>query len=105
MIDFKQAKDLFLQYKGEIIETEKEISIVNTNTLIDYWGKSHKVECKIQIVYRNPGFSVWSDEKTCAILGGGGRGCETMEEAIRVAKAQLEKYFFEKRNVEQTSLF
>lgn len=100
-----EARDLFSQYKGTITETEKGISIRNVNTLIDFWGKEHKVECSVEIKKRNGEYSVWFEEKTLEILGGGGTCCQTMEDALNVAKDKLMRYRFERKSLEQTSLF
>ena len=100
-----EARDLFSQYKGKITETESGISIVNTNKLIDFWGKEHRVECSVRIIKRNDGYSVWFEEKTLEILGGGGLHCATMDDAIKTARDKLERYRFEKKSQEQTTLF
>lgn len=100
-----EARELFSQYKGKITETETGISIVNVNKLIDFWGKEHRVECSVRIIKRNDGYSVWFEEKTLEILGGGGTCCQTMEDAIKTARDKLERYRFEKKSQEQTSLF
>ena len=100
-----KARELFSQYKGKITETESGISIVNVNKLIDFLGKEHRVECSVEIKKRNGEYSVWFDEKTLEILGGGGMGCKTMDDAIRTAREKLERYCFERKNNEQTVLF
>ena len=100
-----EARDLFSQYKGTITETESGISIVNTNKLIDFWGKEHRVECSVEIKKRNGEYSVWFEEKTLEILGGGGLHCATVDDAILTAKDKLEMYCFERKNNEQTALF
>ena len=100
-----EARDLFSQYKGKITETESGISIVNTNKLIDFWGKEHRVECSVEIKKRNGEYSVWFEEKTLEILGGGGLHCATMDDAIKTAKDKLMRYRFERKANEQTALF
>ena len=100
-----EARELFSQYKGKITETETGISIVNVNTLIDFWGIEHRVECSVEIKKRNGEYSVWFEEKTLEILGGGGTGCKSMEDAIKTARDKLERYRFERKSLEQTSLF
>ena len=99
------ARDLFSQYKGKITETESGISIVNTNKLIDFWGKEHRVECSVEIKKRKGEYSVWFEEKTLEILGGGGTCCQTMDDAIKTAKDKLMRYRFERKTNEQTALF
>lgn len=100
-----RAKEFLSQYKGTVTETKNGVKIANANTLIDYWGKPHKVECTVEIKQRDGEYSVWFDEKTLEILGGGGMGCKTMDDAIRTAREKLERYCFERKNNEQTSLF
>ena len=100
-----EARDLFSQYKGTITETESGISIVNTNKLIDFWGIEHRVECSVEIKKRNGEYSVWFEEKTLEILGGGGTCCQSIEDAIKTARDKLERYRFERKSLEQTSLF
>ena len=100
-----RAKEFLSQYKGTVTETKNGVKITNANTLIDYWGKPHKVECTVEIKQRDGEYSVWFDEKTLEILGGGGMGCKTMDEAIRTARDKLDRYCFVRKANEQTALF
>ena len=54
---------------------------------------------------RDGEYSVWFDEKTLEILGGGGMGCKTIDDAIKTARDKLERYRFERKTNEQTALF
>ena len=100
-----RAKEFLSQYKGTVTEIENGVKIANANTLIDYWGKPHKVECTVEIKKRDGEYSVWFDEKTLEILGGGGLHCATVDDAILTAKDKLEMYCFERKANEQTVLF
>lgn len=109
MSELEQAKDFLMQYKGKIQERENEITIKNKNILIDHEGKEHRVDCEITIEIDNEDengrYTLWYEEKTLEILGGGIAGYKTMAEALKIAEEKMERYRFERKGLEQTSLF
>lgn len=109
MNELEQAKDFLMQYKGKIQERENEITIKNKNILIGHEGKEHRVDCEITIEIDNEDengrYTLWYEEKTLEILSGGIAGYKTMAEALKIAEEKMEQYRFERKGLEQTSLF
>ena len=98
--------NLFTEYEGKIFETDNHITIENTNMISD-GIKAKRVLCTVRIVHYNRRelfqWSVEAEERGLEILGGCGLPCDDLDEALRKAERQLEKYNF--KRVEQTKLF
>lgn len=104
--------ELFCNYNGTITQKANEpgrLEFSSVNDLVDYWGKHHKVLCKITVnksfIVDPKRYSVWADEKTCEIIGGSARGSLTKDEALERVQKELVRYNFQQRRNMQTSLF
>ena len=109
---FFEVNNLFNHYQGTITSTDKFIRIENKNLLYDQRDDKYKcVPCHVEVGLCSEGavFPFYSDavEKTCSIIGGEGRPCETIDEVIKIATHQLKRYNFQEKSVcyEQLSLF
>ena len=98
--------NLFEQYEGTIYEGENHITI-EANNLISNTIRTKLNKCTVRIVYYDRrelfNWSVEAEERGLEILGGCGLPCDDLDEALRKAEKQLEKYNF--KRVEQISLF
>lgn len=104
--EYTQVISLLEKYKGDIKANSNAIWIENINTL-EWQGKQRKVNCHVEVSesegkYR---FNVNAEEQTISIIGGCGCPCETLEQALKQAEQMLKKYKFEKKEIQQTSLF
>ena len=104
--------DLFEQYEGTIYESENHISTgeritIEANNLISNTIRTKLNKCTVRIVYYDRrelfNWSVEAEERGLEILGDCGLPCDDLDEALRKAEKQLEKYNF--KRVEQISLF
>ena len=102
--EYTQIISLFEKYKGDIKMSGNGIRIENVNTL-EWLGKKKKVMCHVEIYEHEGEFVTNAEEKTISILGGCGSGFETLNEALSRAEHLLDRYKFEKKAVEQTSLW
>ena len=98
--------NLFTEYEGTIYEGENHITI-EANNLISNTIRTKLNKCTVRIVYYDRrelfNWSVEAEERGLEILGGCGLPCDDLDEALRKAKKQLERYNF--KRVEQISLF
>jgi hypothetical protein len=98
--------NLFAEYEGTIYESENRITIEADN-LISNTIRTKLNKCTVRIVYYDRrelfNWSVEAEERGLEILGGCGLPCDDLDEALRKAERQLEKYNF--KRVEQISLF
>ena len=104
--DKSRILNLFTEYEGTIYEDENRITIEADN-LISNTIRTKLNKCTVRIVYYDRGelfnWSVEAEERGLEILGGCGLPCDDLDEALRKAEKQLEKYNF--KRVEQISLF
>ena len=108
MTSYQYSKIIGLleQYKGQIKADGSSLTIENTNTL-EWMGERKKVNCHVRI-YENEGkypFIVDAEEKTISIIGGCGFPCHNLDDALFWAERLLGRYKFEKKAIEQTSLW
>lgn len=104
--EYSKIVGLLEQYKGQIKADNNSIAIENVNTL-EWMNEKKKVVCHIRI-YENEGkypFIIDAEEQTVSIIGGCGRPCENLEETLSTTERLLERYKFEKKVNQQTSLF
>ena len=105
----KEIIDLFSRYEGEIIQDKNEIAIIANNTIIDSGGKKHeRIKCEVNIHWgriNNYPFCLSAEEKTYQILGGMGCPCDDLDEALKIAEAQLDRFGFRKKLYEEVTLF
>ena len=98
--------NLFTEYEGTIYEDDNHITI-EANNLISNTIRTKLNKCTVRIVYYDRrelfNWSVEAEERGLEILGGCGLPCDDLDEALRKAERQLEKYNF--KRVEQISLF
>ena len=104
--EYSRIVGLLEQYKGQIKADNKSIAIENVNTL-EWMGEKKKVNCHVRI-YENEGkypFIIDADEQTASIIGGCGLPCHNLYDALFWAERLLDRYEFEKKVNQQTSLF
>lgn len=104
--EYTQVISLLEKYKGDIKANSNAIWIENANTL-EWQSKQRKVNCYVRVSESqgNYRFNVDAEEQTISIIGGCASPCETLEQALKQAKQMLNRYKFEKKEIQQTSLF
>ena len=115
---FHRVEELFEGYVGNISYNETdseyypyEISITNKNRLIVHrtdgsvWCDRY-VPCTITVEHDpDDNYGISANESTYSILGGMSCGQCTIEEVLKLAKEQLQRYNFAKKHDEQMTLF
>lgn len=95
---------LLKQYKGDITTEGDKVSLSNVNTLLS-WGKPKAVYCLVEVKKKPNKYIVHAYEKTYEILGEVMGGYITKKEAIDECLRCLDRYRFEMKTDEQTTLF
>ena len=105
----EKVSELFSKYYGDVVINDKEIKIVSDNNLLDLRDNQSKlVECSVIVgSLGSEKYPFFCDafEKTHCIIGGVGRPCCSIDEAIEAARYELDHYKFRRRAFEQLTLF
>ena len=99
-----RLEELFSRYVGNISKTEDGISIVNNNRLV-LKRTDQVVKCTVGVSLKDGEYRIQAEEGTLTILGGMSCGRLSLEEVLKIAKEQLKRYNFAKKQNEQYSLF
>lgn len=113
--EYSRIVELFQQYNGTIKADLESVQIESRNTLKKN-GAERKVKCKVRIsddlrkAEDDIGFDrfKWStdgEEETLEIIGGCGIPCDDLDDALKQARKQLERYGFERKADQQLALF
>lgn len=106
--------ELFSHYIGKVEQKFDWVTISNENILTDQDGNKHKVKCYVSVQHYkgyqedvfNGEYEYGEDgyESTYSILGDHACPCVDLNEALKTAEKDLERFCFKRKTIEEIPL-